>query len=307
MMTKRELFGLVLGLTATACWGAYYLLGRFLFGNYAIHPLMVSFLQFFIASIVCVVVIGVRGEGSQVFQALRTGWPFFLGLAFAGIVGEGVLLIYSLKYTTAARSCLFANTSPIFTVLLAAWLMREPLGARKLFGMVLGFAGMAVVLLKRGGGDLFVSGTSMVGDVLALISGISWALYTVMGRKAGSEFSPMVSSTLSIIIGDLILLVLVLLLRVPWPLNLPLGAWIYVAVLGVFCYGVAFIFWLAALKYLEAGKVGALGYVSVILATGGSWLLLKEQLTVQHLFGMVLLLTGVYYMINVGKGRKLSA
>lgn len=303
MITKKELFGLMLGLIATACWAAYYLLGRFLFGNYAIHPLMVSFLQFFIAGIVCAVVIGVRGETPQVFQAAKTHWLFFLGLALTGIVGEGGLLIYSLKFTTAARSCLFANASPIFTVLLATWLMREPFGARKLLGMALGFAGMMAVLIKRGGGDLFLSGSSMLGDMLALMSGFCWALYTVMGRKAGSAFSPLVSCTLGVIMGDLILLVLVLLLRVPWPLDMPPGGWIYVGVLGVFCYGIAFMLWLAALKYLEAGKVGALGYVSVLMATGGSWLLLREHLTVQHLFGMALLLTGVYYMISARKDK----
>jgi drug/metabolite transporter (DMT)-like permease len=86
--------------------------------------------------------------------------------------------ITSLELTTVASSVLLVSTTPIF-VALAAWLLlKERVQARGWAGVLLAFAGTVLVA----GGDL--SGSSLDGNILALVGGATAAGYVLAGRRA---------------------------------------------------------------------------------------------------------------------------
>gem|GEM_PF-430877 len=298
MVTERNkaLYGLLFGIIATLIWSSFYVVGRFLFGSYSIDPVLFTCLRFTLASLVIFAFALCKGLLRDIGVVLKNDPIRFLVLGLIGIVGEGVLVIYSLKYTTAARSCLLANTSPIFTAIFAYFSCRELLTGKKLGGMILGFAGIAVAVASQGKGDIFMQASGYSGDILALASGICWALYTVLGRRASIKYGGWISGSASIIVGSILLLVLLLVMRIPIALDSSLSFWLYLLYMGIFPTGVAYILWIKALEHVEAGALGALGYLSALLTMIGSALLLKEELHFSFIAGAILVFTGVYFI-----------
>jgi drug/metabolite transporter (DMT)-like permease len=86
--------------------------------------------------------------------------------------------ITSLELTTVASSVLLVSTTPIFATLGAWLLLSEPVRARGWGGVLLAFSGTALVA----GGDL--SGSSLDGNLLALIGGATAGGYVLAGRRA---------------------------------------------------------------------------------------------------------------------------
>ena len=70
--------------------------------------------------------------------------------------------------------------------------------------------------------------------------------------------------------------------------------------LGVFCSGVAYIFWYDALKVLPVAQVGTFLYIEPVVTVIVSFLLLNEKITLAGLLGGVIILLGVW-LVNRAK------
>ena len=77
----------------------------------------------------------------------RVRWPLLLLAAFIGQYLAVLMWVAGYKYAPATVAAILNETSSAFIVLLAALLLREPLGARKLLGVACTLAGVACLLL----------------------------------------------------------------------------------------------------------------------------------------------------------------
>lgn len=94
--------------------------------------------------------------------------PYLLLLGAIFFTVFPVTFNMSLRLTEASRGALMLATMPLWSVLLARAARRERLTTRQVSGVVLTFAGVAVVLAERG---LTFAGTklSLAGDGLMLV------------------------------------------------------------------------------------------------------------------------------------------
>ena len=90
-----------------------------------------------------------------------------------GLCGSNAFHILATHYIPAAEANLISYLWPVMIVGIGAMLGLFRLGPRQIVGLVLGFTG-AVILM--GGGAMTLS---LEGIGLALLSGVSWALYCV--------------------------------------------------------------------------------------------------------------------------------
>ena len=100
-------------------------------------------------------------------------------LALFNIAGWNGLVLFGLAQLPAGRSAILAYTMPIWSVLFSLVLLHEPLSKRKLAGMVLGMAGMAMLL----GEDVRHLERTPVAALLILGAAVAWAFGTVLLRK----------------------------------------------------------------------------------------------------------------------------
>jgi len=109
----------------------------------------------------------------------RGAWPRVMAMAFFNMGAWSLLMIYGLARVEAGRASILAYTFPLWTVPLSAWLMRERITVRNALGLLLGLAGMALLLSD----ELFALGRSLAGATLLIGSAISWAIGTVIMKR----------------------------------------------------------------------------------------------------------------------------
>lgn len=119
-----------------------------------------------------------RATGHSI-RVPRALWSRVALLALFNIAGWNGLVLFGVQQLPAGRSAIIAYTMPIWSVLFALALLHEPLSLRKGLGMVLGIAGMALLL----GDDIRHFRRSPQAALLILGAAMCWALGTVLLRK----------------------------------------------------------------------------------------------------------------------------
>ena len=100
-------------------------------------------------------------------------------LAFFNIAGWNGFVLFGVQQLPAGRSAIIAYTMPIWSTLIAMYVLHEPLSRRKIFGLALGMMGMIVLL----GEDIRHIRSTPTGAILILCAAILWAVGTVLLRK----------------------------------------------------------------------------------------------------------------------------
>ncbi|ETP13144.1 hypothetical protein F441_11593 [Phytophthora nicotianae CJ01A1] len=101
--------------------------------------------------------------------------------------------------TVAAGAAIF-NSSPLFVYCFSICLLNEKLVAIKVFGVLLAFTGVTMVVLYQGGDDAGIGSPSVIGGLMMVISAVLNAGYNVsVALTAGAEIND--TSTLMIMMG----------------------------------------------------------------------------------------------------------
>ena len=109
----------------------------------------------------------------------RAWWPKLAVLAFFNIAGWNGLVLFGVQLLPAGRSAILAYTMPVWATLVALFVLHEPMNRRKWIGLVLGMAGMAMLL----GDDLRVLQRAPFGSLMILGAALTWSIGTVLLRK----------------------------------------------------------------------------------------------------------------------------
>jgi len=217
-------------------------------------------------------------------------------LGFFGVAINQVCFTVGLNYITVGHSALIIGTGPISILLIARALGLEALTLQKMLGMVLAFAGVAVLAAEHG---LSLRSGTLRGDLITLAGSLGFALYTVLGKRVAGRYDSVTMNAYNYLVGGILIVPFavyqaVRLSRsggwsaVVWP---GWAALIYMAaiasVLGYLLY-----FW--TLRYLTASRLGAFGYLHPVITTLLGIGLLGERLTLSLVVGGGLVLAGIY-------------
>jgi drug/metabolite transporter (DMT)-like permease len=130
------------------------------------------------------------GAGSAVlFAALRAAgqplavpkgeWGRLAMLAFVNISVWNMLVAFGVVLIPSGRAAILAYTMPVWAVPLSIWLLGERITGRKLAGLALGIAALALLL----GPSVGQLSAAPIGSLLVLGASISWALGTVLQKR----------------------------------------------------------------------------------------------------------------------------
>ena len=298
----KSALGLLLGFSATAAWGSFYIVGRWLFGEEDgsnLNPYLANLLRFTMAVCTLSPLLLMPKNRELIKRAFVKDWKVFLLIALVGIVLESYFVLYALNFTTASRCSLMANCSPIATVILAFLLLKEKMTPNAVIGMLIGFAGIILAGTAQGG-DIYADTTwrTLIGDGMALASGFCWAFFTVFGAKVSDEYGGPVSMFVSFVLGSALMLPVVCLTTSVQEFQaLTPRLWGGFVYTGIITLALANACWYAALKYLKPSVLGAFGYLSAAITFTLSGLVLKEKFSLPFIIAIVLVLGGMALMM----------
>ena len=115
-------------------------------------------------------------------KCFRVKWQdiwCFLGTGIVSLLLFSTCYFSALNYTSLAVAAILLYTAPFFVMLMSLFLFKEKMNCKKVFALLLAFAGC--VLVSGVGGD---TAFSWKGILLGLGSGFFYALYSIFGRYA---------------------------------------------------------------------------------------------------------------------------
>ncbi|MGG3871153.1 DMT family transporter [Brevibacillus laterosporus] len=298
-MKNKNTAGHLSALITILIWGITFVSTKTLLNNFS--PIDILFFRFVIGFMVLIVVYPYRLKVTNKKQELT--------FACAGLCG--VTLYYlieniALTFTMASNVGIISSIVPFFTVILSyLFLKEEPLRINFFIGFVIAITGISLISLN---------GTSNfqlnpLGDLLAVLATLIWAIYSVLTRKISSYGYHTIQTTRRVFFYGILFMLPALFLfnfqlkleRFTNPVSL-----FNILFLGLGASALCFITWNYAVKVLGVVKTSVYIYVVPIVTLVTSIIVLHEQITYLTAFGTILTLAGLFISeskINLKKKR----
>jgi drug/metabolite transporter (DMT)-like permease len=226
------------------------------------------------------------------FRIERKDWWLVVLAAFF-IFANQVCFVYGVKLAHASTVALLLGATPVFIGLISVALRLESLQRSFWIGALVTFAGVGLVAAGSGGGI----GSSLGGDLIAIVTAFTWACYTVTIAPLMQRYSPYRISALVLAIGWVPLAVLALssgqLASEPfsfgWKVWLGFG---YAVVGPLFLTN---ILWFTAIDRVGASRASLFANMQPFFAVFFALVLLGESLHTLEIAGGVLIFAGIAY------------
>jgi drug/metabolite transporter (DMT)-like permease len=203
-----------------------------------------------------------------------------------------VLLSWGEQYIDSALASILNGTTPLFTIILAHFLVAgDRMTVPKTLGVLLGFAGLFLLILPSLSGGAQASTWGLLAvTAAAAVYGVAM----IYSRNHLRGLPPLVAPASQLLLATGYMLPVALLVDRPWTLDRPstvaLGSLFLLGILGT---GLAFIVYYRLLETANPTYISMVTYVIPVFGVILGVLVLGEQLTWYALAGFALILLGV--------------
>lgn len=265
--------------------------GSFLFAKVAVTEIPPLILVFLRVSIACTLLLAVLARQGLLRRLEPRLLPAFLVMGLLNNAVPFSLLFLGQTAIGAGLASILNATTPVFTVIVASVLVRqEPLRAHRVGGVVLGVAGVAVMLSSSLSG---LASDPLWAQLCCLGAAVSYACAATYARRFRG-LPPQVAATGQLLGSSVIMLPVALTVSAGWsPVETGPVVWLNVIALGALATALAYLLYFRLLG--EAGATNA-SLVTLIVPASAlffGWLILGEALGPLQLAGFALLLCGL--------------
>ena len=238
-----------------------------------------------VRSLISALVIGVAFRRD--LKITWSGTQLLCAVAYALTVS---LFVVANKLTTAANAILLQYTAPVHVALLSAWLLKERITLRDWLTITAVLTGMVMFFFEQ------MSPGSLTGNLLALFTGFTFALFSVLLRKQKGA-----SPAASVFLGNL----LTTLIGLPFMFDGAPGlqGWLGMLYLGVFQLGLAYVLYTWALAHVTAMEAILITLIEPILNPAWVFLLMGEVPAWTSLLGGAIIIGAVTVHHLIGARR----
>lgn len=282
----------------TFFWGGTFVAARYAVGE--APPFFAASCRFIIASIVLVSLTAWYARRDKVSFPVPQKLRQLAGLFCLGLTGVflyNAIFFTGLKLTTATNGALIVSINPIITAVLSALWLREKVSLTQAAGLLLSLLGVAIVIAK-GSLGVIANLSFNRGDLIMLGAPLCWAIYSMLGKKLLSTFTPLAATAYASVFGALLLTPAAFLEHAAIGGATPGFSWLgWLAILQLALLGtvVGFVWWYQGVQ--QIGTARAAAFVNLVPLFGAlqAALFLGERLIAAQLFGGLLVILGVYW------------
>ncbi|MGD9254476.1 MAG: DMT family transporter [Chromatiales bacterium] len=222
-------------------------------------------------------------------------------IAFVGVIGSAMpfaLIAYATLTVTAGYASILNATTPMFGALVAWMWLGDRLSPSGIIGLLVGFAGVFVLVWGRGEMPSLQLGTAVAA---ALTATLLYALAATTTKRYLAEVHPLTLATLSQLFAAASLLPLALLAV---PEQMPSAkAWWSVLLLGIASTGIAYVIYFRLISQVGPTKTLTVTFLIPAFGLFWGWLFLEEEIGWSMVAGCLLILLGVGLTTGVLAGR----
>ena len=287
---KYKLKGILITALGASMWGFGAVAGKFVMGERGVDPIWMVTLRLICAGLIFLTIGYVKGKGNGLLDVWKDkkSIPRLLVVAIFAFAVCQTTYFAAVDLSNAGIASAIQQTAPVFVLFwMLLWEKRRP---KKMEVLVVVIVICGAFVLSTGGnlGALVIPVEALI---LALISAVTCAMYTILPSKLIRKFGTFYTSGWGMLLAGIFLIPVAKLWKVSgvWNLGTVLGFFVVVifgtvVAFGLFLYGVT----------LVGPFVGSvLGLVEPVLAAIVSALVLKQFFSVTDIIGIALILGGV--------------
>lgn len=267
-------------------WGIAFISTKILLTDF--KPIEIMFFRFSIGLLALLIIYPRKLKDSTRKQELM-----FAAAGFCGITFYFLLENIALSYTAASNVGVIISTAPIFTAILAGWLLdNEKPG----WSFYIGFSAALTGIFLISFSGITMLELNPIGDLLAFAAAIVWAVYSILARKISRYGYNTIQTTRRIFCYGLLFMIPVMIFsdfnwtftRFTQPRNI-----FNILFLGLGASALCFVTWNQAVKILGAVKTSIYIYMVPVITVITSVIVLQESVTWMSAIGIVLTLAGL--------------
>lgn len=285
-MKNNYLIGHGMALLTSIIWGTTFISTKILLKY--LSPIEILFYRFLIAYIV-LLLIHPKFKNTENWKEEL----LFLGSGFCGVTMYFLLENVALEYTLASNVGLLVSVAPILTAILAHTFTKdEKLKKDLVLGFIIAICGIFLVIFN----GKFILKLNPLGDTLAVMAAIIWAIYSTLLKKIGNRYNYIFITRKIFFYGLLTLLPLLFVFKVDFSMQkfLLSGVLPNLLFLGFVASALCFVMWNSAVYMIGVVKTSNYIYLIPLITIITAVIVLGERITNLEIIGAVLILLGLY-------------
>jgi len=214
------------------------------------------------------------------------------------------LFIFGVGRTTATISQMLYAGVPLVAGIFSFLLLREKIYPRKLYGILVGFIGVLLIVLLPVLGKGIAFNGDLLGNLIIFVAVCSFALYTVLSKQFQKEYTPLELTMFFVLTTTLIQLLLVpidLVQNQNWWSEVSLKSIFGVVYVGILGTGIYYLVYQHAIKNSTPIIASMILYLQPVFAFLWASVLLGEKITSEFMAGAILAFIGVALVTNFGR------
>ena len=220
-------------------------------------------------------------------------WKDHLAVGLVNNVLPFVCMAWAATALPAGYLAIINGLVPLWTALFAAWLLKEPLGARRAAGFVLGIAGVALLVNL---GPVALDAKTVAAVCVGVLGAAFWGWAGVLIKQRSGVLPPMGLAAGSIAWAAVLMAPF-------WTQAPPPQAWTPEAsaaliAVGALCSGVAYLPFFTLIRDIGPSRTLSVGFLVPVLGVLWGWLLLDETVTFAMLAGAGLVLAALLLVLR---------
>ncbi len=129
----------------------------------------------------------------------KTDLKRFFACGFFGIAANQILFFKGISLTSSVHGALIMITTPIITLILSKFILKETLSFRKLAGIILGMVGAGLLIWSNQNGT---SQGNLKGDLFVLLNAICYAIFLIIVKPLMQKYHPLTVIFICFLMGS---------------------------------------------------------------------------------------------------------
>lgn len=277
--------------TAASIWGGMYVVSKYVLN--VIPPFTLLFFRYLLASLFLVGWCRWRGIG---VIPKKDKWDLFQ-IGFFGYFLSIAAQFIGTKLSSAHLGAVITTLSPVFQSGFAVWILKERISLKQV--CAIGISTLGVLVLT----DVFFLkqlDAFNTGNLFFLAAACLWGYYSVLSKKVASGHSALQITTWGILWATLWTLPFAIKEINTWDVNIlgDFSVLLSLLYLSVISTTVAFFCWNRGLSLTNPHFSGVFFFFQSIVGSVLGYLVLGEVLTSAFLWGSVLIIIGVFLVMQ---------
>ncbi len=215
--------------------------------------------------------------------------------AFLGYFVTQMTFLMSIPVVTPMHCSIISSLTPIYTMLIAAVVLKEPLSWQKAGGVAISLAGVLFLIFNNSSSGSAIGESSIGGILLMLLNSFCFALYLGIFRPLISKYSVVTFSKWIFLFSALMALPFSFndVVHIQWA-TIPTEQILELGFLIFFATFISYFLIPFGQKRIRPTLVSMYNYIQPIIATAISIIIGMELLTWQKILAAILVFTGVF-------------